>query len=163
MKKIIAAASTVFTFLHNQSKQSRQNKIEKLKALNATFIHNFVTNDIVSHNEIIHHEFVCITSDGRTVGREEYMKNWQHGYDGYVYWDYRDEHISIIGKTALVRSQNKYVVIKDGKEISGMSIYTDTYIMEKGEWKCVQAQLGNVSTANYANDDTIIRKYDSRE
>jgi len=136
--------------------------LSKLKALNAKFIHNFVTNDTISHSKIIHSAFVYITSDGRIVGRKEYMKNWLHGFDGYVYWDYRNEHISIFENTALVRSQNKFVVVREGKEISGMSIYTDTYIKENGEWKCVQAQIGKVSPDNYASDEKIVRKYDYR-
>ncbi len=134
----------------------------KLKSLNATFIHNFVTNDTVSHSKIIHSGFVCITSDGRTIGRKEYLNNWLHGFDGYLYWDYRNESISIFGTTALVHAQNKYVVMRDGKEISGMSMYTDTYIKENGEWKCVQAQITKVAPENFGSDASIVRKYDNR-
>jgi ketosteroid isomerase-like protein len=97
------------------------------------------------------------------VNRTVYLRNWLHGFDGYLYWDYRSESISIFGNTALVRSQNKYVVAKDGKESTGMTMYTDTYIKVNGEWKCIQAQLLNVSPENYADDDTIVKKYDYRK
>jgi len=137
-----------------------QEDLKKLKALNARFIHNFVTNDVQSHSEIIHPEFVHVSSEGKYVSRKEYLTNWAHGFDGYTYWDYRDENIKIFGNTALVHSQNKYAYIKDGKEYSGRSMYTDVYVKENGEWRCVQAQISNVLPENYAPDETIVRKYE---
>lgn len=134
-----------------------------LKKLNATFIHNFVTNDTVSHNRIIHDDFVCITSEGQSIDRKTYLTNWAHGFDGFIYWDYRNEDIKIFGNTALVHSQNKYLVVREGKEISGMSMYTDTYLKENGQWKCIQAQLSKVAPAYFAGDETIVRKYDFRK
>ena len=44
----------------------------------------------------------------------------------------------------------------------GMSMYTDTYIKENGNWKCVQAQITKLSPANYSGDETIVRKWDLR-
>jgi len=76
--------------------------------------------------------------------------------------DYRDEKISIFGNTALVRSKNKYVVVKEGQEVTGMSMYTDTYIKENGKWKCVQAQITKVAPSNYSSDETIVKKWDLR-
>lgn len=132
-----------------------------LSKLNATFIHNFVTNDTASHNKIIHKDFVYISSSGNVVARNDYMNNWAHGYDAkvYKYWDYRDEAIRIFGNTALVRAMDKYTVVKDGKDITGMTIYTDTYIKENGIWKCIQAQITNVDPKYYRGDDRILRSY----
>jgi hypothetical protein len=58
-----------------------------------------------------------------------------------------------------VRSTNKHVVVQDGVETVGMTTYTDIYVEENGEWKCVQAQITPVSPANYPSDDTIVKKY----
>jgi hypothetical protein len=133
-----------------------------LKKLNAQFIHNFVTSDTASHSLIIHKDFIRISSEGQYMDRQEYLKNWTHGFDGFVYWDYRQEDIRIFGNTALVHSQNKFILVKEGKEISGMSMYTDTYIKEKGEWKCIQAQISKVAPEFFAGDETIVKKYDYR-
>lgn len=150
----------VFSYCHPQ--QTNPDDIIKLKSLNAKFIYNFVTNDTVSHSKIIHSRFVCITDNGRTIDRKEYMNKWLHGFDGFLYWDYRDENIAIHGNMALVRSQNKFVVMRNGQEITGVSMYTDVYVKENGEWKCVQAQLVEVTPENYAPDETIVKKYDYR-
>ena len=86
---------------------AQESDMSALKRLNATFIHNFVTNDTAAHNRIIHKDFVCITSEGQYIDRKKYLDNWAHGFDGFKYWDYRNEDIRIFGNTALVRSQNK--------------------------------------------------------
>lgn len=158
MKSFVTATFFIFStvaFAQNVDDMSA------LKKLNATFIHNFVTNDTASHNRIIHRDFVYISSAGNVVGRKEYLDDWAHGFDPKVfkYWDYRDEKIRIFGNTALVRSINKFIVVNDGKETMGMTIYTDTYVKENGEWKCIQAQITRLDEKFYRGDDKIVRKY----
>ena len=131
----------------NHDKQSAVNNIRddmaQLSALNAQFIQNFVHNDTVAHNKIIYKDFVCIASNGKVVGRHAYMKEWAHGYDPSVYKSFvmENELIRIIGNTALVRAETPYTYIDNGKEISGTTIYKDTYVKLDGRWWCVQAQL----------------------
>jgi ketosteroid isomerase-like protein len=134
---------------------------DELRALNARFIHNFITNDVPSHDAILHPDFICITPTGARVGRADYLKAWATGFDPdrIPYFDYRDELISVVGSAALVRSTNKSVRMKDGVEAVGMTMYTDTYIRQDGVWKCVQAQITPVAPANYPSDGTIVRKY----
>jgi hypothetical protein len=134
--------------------------MQELKRLNAKFIHNFVTNDTAAHAKILHADFLYISSNGKYVNRKDYLIDWAHGFDGIKYWDYRDERITIFGNMALVHAQNKFVMMKDGKEITGFAMYTDTYLKERGEWKCVQAQICSVTQENYAPDHTIVRKYE---
>jgi hypothetical protein len=135
--------------------------LAQLKTLNAKFIHNFVTNDVPSHDAILHEKFQYINSNGKWVNRNDYLVNWKTGFDGekIVYWDYRFERITIIGTTALIRSVNKYTILENGKETIGMSQYTDVYVKENGIWKCIQAQITNVTPENYPGDDTIVKKY----
>lgn len=160
MKKTICSGLLTLGILQATAQET---DMATLKKLNAKFIHNFVTNDTAAHNLIIHKDFVCITSEGQSIGRRDYLESWAHGFDGFKYWDYRNESIMIFGNTALVHSQNKYIVVRDGKEITGMSMYTDTYIKENGQWKCVQAQLSKVAPDYFAGDETIVRKYDYRK
>jgi len=160
MKKIIYSGLLTLATLQVAAQET---DMSALKRLNAKFIHNFVTNDTAAHGLIIHKDFVCITSEGQSIGRKKYLDDWAHGFDGFKYWDYRNEDITIIGNTALVHSQNKYIVVRDGKEITGMSMYTDTYIKENGQWKCAQAQLSKVAPEYFAADETIVKKYDYRK
>jgi hypothetical protein len=143
------------------SDEMNTDPMTQLKALNARFIHNFVTNDVKSHSAMMHERFVNISSLGQRISREDYLKRWATGFDPkvIVYWDYRDEKISIFGNVGLVSSTNKRIVRRDGVETVGMTTYTDTYLDENGEWKCIQAQITTVAPEHYPGDETIVRKY----
>ena len=131
----------------NHDKQSvvnnRRDDMVQLSALNAQFIQNFLHNDTIAHNKIIYKEFICITSSGKVMGRDVYMKEWANGYDPSVYKSFvmQNEVIRIIGNTALVRAETPYTYLRNGEEISATTIYTDTYIKLEGRWWCVQAQM----------------------
>lgn len=133
----------------------------ELRALNRRFIHNFVTNDVPSHDAILHDGFICITPAGARVGRDAYLKASATGFDPerIPYWDYRDEKIDVFGNTALVRSTNKSIRMNNGVETVGMTMYTDICVHEYGAWKCIQAQITPVAPANYPPDSTIVRSY----
>jgi hypothetical protein len=127
--------------------QAQESDRSILSTLNARFIKNFITQDTVAHNEIIHKDFVCINNDGSIIGRNEYMSGWSGAYEssGYTAFSFTDEYIRIFGNMALVRSRTVYVKRKDGQTIEGSSVYTDTYIKENGKWLCVQAQITPVA------------------
>jgi hypothetical protein len=114
-----------------------------LSALNAKFIKNYVTNDTASHNTIVHKDFVYISSSGKIIPRDTYMNNWAHDYDPKVYksFEYDNEFIRIFGNMALVRANNTFSWMENGKLMHGKTVYTDTYVKENGRWWCVQAQI----------------------
>jgi hypothetical protein len=132
-----------------------------LRALNRRFIHNFVTNDVTAHDAILHGAFKCITTTGATVDRASYLRYWATGFDPavIVYWDMRDEHITVIDDMALVRAVNRWTRRQGGDEVSGMTLYTDTYVRKDRRWLCVQAQLTAVDPANHPPDHTVVCRY----
>ena len=146
-----------FTARDRQSAET----MRELRALNARFIHNFVTNDVPSHDAILHPGFINIWPTRQRWDRATYLEYWATAFDPQVivYWDVRDELITIIGNVALVRATNKHARPRDGKEVTGMTTYTDTYLFEDGAWKCIQAQLTSVAPEHQPADDTIISVY----
>jgi hypothetical protein len=140
---------------------SPQTDIETLRALNKRFIHNFVTNDVPSHDAILHPSFRTIDTLGGHMDRASYLEEWATGFDPDVilYWDMRDERITLIGDVALVSATNKWHRVCNGVETPGMTCYTDTYIRAGETWLCVHAQLTSVAPQNYPSDDTIVVKY----
>ena len=135
--------------------------LQTLSALNKRFIHNFVTNNVASHDAILHPDFRTVTSTGGHVGRAPYLKAWATGFDPdvIVYWDMRDQRISLIADTALVTATNRWIRVRDGKEMLGMTCYTDSYIRTNGAWLCALAQITPVAPENYPGDETIVVKY----
>ncbi len=122
---------------------NQQTDLSQLKAINAQFIKNFVTQDVAAHDKIIHKDFVCIQGNGSMVDRAVYLKNWATDFDnsGYETFNYTDEAIRIFGNIALVRSKTIYTKTVAGKKTEGYTIYTDTYLKENGQWQCVQVQI----------------------
>jgi len=146
-------------FSRNEVRSART--IDELRALNARFIHNFVTNDVASHDAILHPDFINISPAGQRWDRASYLKYWATAFDPrvIVYWDVRDELITVAGDVALVRATNKHTRRRDGNEVTGMTMYTDTYLFENSAWKCIQAHLTPVAPEHYPSDDTIVSVY----
>jgi lactoylglutathione lyase len=135
--------------------------LQTLRALNKRFIHNFVTNDVASHDAILHPQFRNMTSLGAHMSREAYLRYWATGFDNdvIIYWDMRDERITLHGDTALISATNRWERVQDGATTVGMTSYTDTYVRADGQWLCVLAQLLPVAPQHYPADDTIVVKY----
>ncbi len=135
--------------------------MQDLRSINAQFIENFIHNDVKAHDALLHPDFIYVQSNGSRLARDKYLQRWVTGFDPevIVYWDVRDELITLIGDVALVRSTNKYIVRGDGKDTSAMSTYTDTYIYQQGTWKCIQAQITPIAAGHEPSDDTIITVY----
>jgi len=135
--------------------------MDQLRALNARFIHNFVTRDVPAHDAILHPGFINILPNGQRWDRATYLKYWATAFDPkiVVYWDVRDGLITVIGDVALVRATNKHTRRRDANEVTAMTMYTDTYLFENGAWKCIQAQLTSVAPEHQPSDDTIISVY----
>ncbi|MFM9841666.1 MAG: nuclear transport factor 2 family protein [Dongiaceae bacterium] len=140
---------------------SPRGAFSELRLLNVRFIENFIRNDVKSHDAMLHADFIGIQSDGSRIDRASYLKKWATGFDPevIVYWDVRDELITVAGNVALVRATNKEICRTAGKDIAAMSTYTDTYLYEGGAWKCIQAQITPVTPGREPGEDTIIAVY----
>jgi uncharacterized protein DUF4440 len=135
--------------------------LSALRVLNKRFIHNFVTNDVASHDAILHPLFRTISPTGSRLDRAAYLRYWASGFSPKVitYWDMRDERITLAGDVALVSATNKWTRVREGAEVTGMTCYTDTYVRSAGKWLCILAQLTSVAPENYPPDETIVVKY----
>ena len=142
-------------------RQDLARTLAHLRALNARFIHNFITNDVASHDSILHPDFVSISGNGLRLDRAAYLRRWATLFDPNVitYWDTRDENITVLEDLALVRATNKHVEHRDGRDHTGMTSYTDTYVRNNGGWFCIQAQLTPVAPEHWPPDSGIISVY----
>ena len=62
--------------------------MDDLRRLNARFIHNYVTNDVLCHDAMLHPRFLHISGNGARVDRETYLKRWATGFnpEETIYW-----------------------------------------------------------------------------
>jgi hypothetical protein len=63
--------------------------LDELRAVNARFIHNFITRDVASHDALLHPDFINITPTGQRWDRATYLRYWATAFDPEVtiYWD----------------------------------------------------------------------------
>ncbi|MCB2065606.1 MAG: nuclear transport factor 2 family protein [Erythrobacter sp.] len=143
--------------MHDTDYLNSPRALVDLGAINDHFIENFIRNDVASHDRLLHPRFMVVNANGSLTDRATYLQRWATGFDPdvIVYWDVRDERITLVGNVGLVRSTNKQVVRRDGRDIASMSIYTDTYIFQDGQWRCIQAQITGVAPQNEPGDETI--------
>ena len=116
--------------------------------INRQFIRNFLNNDTVEQSKIIHpSNFLFIGTNGKLLDRNEYMQAWAHGYDKSIMPEFNLEevHVRIFDDMALIVAKTKDKRLKDGAFVTGETRYTDTYIKQDGEWKCVQVQLTRIA------------------
>jgi len=119
-----------------------------LISINRQFIRNFLNNDTLEHNKIIHpSNFLFIGTNGKLLNRNEYMQAWVKGYDKTVMpeFDLEEAQVRIFDNMALIIAKTKDKKNHDGEYVTGETRYTDTYVKEKGEWKCVQVQLTRIA------------------
>ncbi len=135
--------------------------VGELRAINARFIHNFVTNDVASHDALLHPEFCAIQSDGSVLSRAAYLRQWAAGFDPDVIpsWETRGEVIGVHGPIALVRATNVFTVVRDGIPMERATMYTDTYVRSGRRWLCLQAQTTVVHPDHVASPSSRVSVY----
>src|SRR5258707_1176131 len=133
--------------------------MKELRALNARFIHNFVTNDVTSHDAILHSGFVNIWPTGQRWERATYLKYWATAFDPQVivYWDVRDELITIIGNVALVRATNKHTRRRDGRNVTGVHRLRDQQAVLASVTGCAERRSGEVAEATAKGESARLK------
>lgn len=134
----------------------------QLSALNKRFIQNFISNNVPGHDAILHPDFIAIQPSGAYQDRVSYLRGWATGFNPKVltYYDMRDERITLIPGFALVRATTKRIREVDGKPVTSMTRYTDTYVRGVSGWVCIQAQLTPMADeSNFPPDSTIVCAY----
>lgn len=151
MKGILLFAGILVMAIATSAQETQVANEEQavLIAINRQFIKNFLNNDTVAHTRLIHADFLFIGKNGQLHNRSEYMQAWAHGYDKAKIPEFELEEVQIrmFGNTALIIAKTRDKTMRNGKWSIGETRYTDTYVKENGQWKCVQVQLTAMPSA----------------
>jgi len=131
-------------FSQGTSLKESRNDVADLTRINEQFIRNYLNNDTVAHNKIIHPDkFLIIKSDGSLMNRRDYMLEWSKGYNKETIPEFQmlDPIVRVFGDMAVITAKTRFKYQKEGKWLIGESRYSDTYIRENGQWRCVHVQL----------------------
>jgi len=131
-------------FSQGTSVKESGNDVADLTRINEQFIRNYLNNDTVAHNKIIHPDkFLIVKSDGSLMNRRDYMLEWSKGYNKETIPEFQmlEPIVRVFGDMAVITAKTRFKYQKDGKWTIGESRYSDTYIRENGKWRCVHVQL----------------------
>jgi len=89
-----------------------------LIAINRQFIKNFLSNDTMAHNKIIHpFDFLFIGTNGQLHSRNEYMQAWANGYNKTEMPEFNLEEVQvrIFNNIALIVAKTRDKTMKNGE------------------------------------------------
>ena len=113
----------------------------KIRQLNDQYIEAFLKADVSWYQKHLSDDFVCITSSGTVLNKQQFLEDTATGPDGADY-KLEDVRVRIHGNAALVQGLGAFAR-KDGTH--GKSRYIDVYVRDGKEWKAVSAQITRIA------------------
>ena len=84
--------------------------------------------------------FILTTSDGKTRTRAEVLAQVKSGEIKYETSKVDDMKVYVYGDAAVVNGRWKAKFVEKGKAVDTTERFTDTYIRQNGQWRCVASQ-----------------------
>lgn len=120
---------------HSQSKDA-----DSLKAINAAFIHGYVTRDTASLSHIFAGDFILINPSGQRRNKQEVLEGFINA-PHFLSCKVDTVEIRLYGNTGLVLARAVFVSDDNGKKTTGKTDYLDVYEKRKGRWVAVAAHV----------------------
>ena len=156
MKRILTVATillaTVLMFACSQSGQfdattstppteavSRESVEEALIALHAEWAKAELSRDTSALDRILAADFLYTREDGRATNKQEYIAEVQNSTDVLSTAENRNVKLRAYGNEFAVATGDFYVAGtgKDGKDIDGISRWTNVSVKRNGSWQAV--------------------------
>ncbi len=137
MKRIFISLLLALTL---QNAFSQNNDIEKLTKLNQDWLNLSLKKDTAAFAKIFAEDFVLISPNGAKRTKWDVVKN-------ILYQDIKSINIDSIdvrlltNDIGLITCYTTFVLIIDGKDVTGKNCYQDVYIKRKGRWFAIAAHV----------------------
>jgi ketosteroid isomerase-like protein len=118
----------------------QSNDAESLKALNAAFIHGYMTRDTASLSPIFADDFILINPSGQRRTRQEVLNGFISS-PHFLSCDVDTVEIRLYGTIGLVLARAVFTTDENGKKTTGKTNYLDVYEKRKDRWVAVAAHV----------------------
>jgi ketosteroid isomerase-like protein len=132
---LITALLLIAIAAHSQS-----NDTDTLKALNAAFIHGYMTRDTASLSPIFANDFILINPAGQRRNRQEVLNGFittPH----FLSCDVDTVEVRLYGTIGLVLARAVFTTDDNGKKTTGKTNYLDVYEKRRGHWVAIAAHV----------------------
>jgi hypothetical protein len=96
-----------------------------------------VKRDLAALGRILAEDWTLIDSEGTVVTKTEFLANFKSGVDVVSSAVADEMKVRIYGEAAVVLGRLTVKEQYKGKDVSGQSRFTDTWIKKDGRWQCV--------------------------
>ena len=129
-----------FLLLTSLAARSQSNDTETLKALNAAFIHGYMTRDTASLAPIFADDFMLINPSGQRRNRQEVLNGFISS-PHFLSCDVDTVEIRLYGTIGLVLARAVFTTDENGKKTTGKTNYLDVYEKRRGRWVAIAAHV----------------------
>jgi hypothetical protein len=113
---------------------------QQLKKLEIQYADAGVKKDVAVLDRVLADDFTETAPDGVVYTKAENMASLKSGEDVIFSYAYSDMKVRVYGDTAVVTYVDKQKETFKGRDVSGTSRWTDTWVKRGGSWQCVASQ-----------------------
>jgi hypothetical protein len=104
-----------------------------------------LTHDAHALDSLLGENFVYTDDDGSYMNRSQWLAHVKRGDDHYQQLGNEDQTAYLYGNAAVVTGAYHARIELKGKSVMRRGRFTDTWIRESGQWKCVASQSTLIS------------------
>jgi ketosteroid isomerase-like protein len=127
-----------------QQKKGAANDEAALRAIEDQWDAASVKGDVTTLGHIFHDSFISTNTEGLVHTKAEMLNEIKSGAVKYESSKVEDLKIYVFGNAAVVNGKWSGKVIEQGKPVESAERFTDMFIKEKGQWRCVAAHASPI-------------------
>lgn len=118
---------------------------QQLKKLEIQWADAEVKKDVAPLNRLLADDFTNTDPEGEVFTKAQVMADLKSGEDIVSSYAYSDMKVRVYGDTAVVTYVEKAKETYKGRDVSGTSRWTDTWVKRGGSWQCVASHGSKVA------------------
>ena len=128
-----------------QPKSAAAGSVEaELKAIEAKWDAANLKGDIAALDAIFAASFITTNAEGKTRTKAEVLASLKSGETKYQSAQADDLKVTVYGDAAVVNGRWKGKVVEKGKLVDSTERFTDFFVKQNGQWKCVASHASNI-------------------
>jgi ketosteroid isomerase-like protein len=139
-----AVLSVVLAGAIAQQKKAVVNDEAALRAIEDKWDAASVKGDVATLGAIFHDSFISTNTEGLVHTKAEMLNEIKSGAVKYESSKVEDLKFYFYGNAAVVTGKWSGKVIEQGKPVESAERFTDMFIKEKGQWRCVAAHASPI-------------------
>jgi ketosteroid isomerase-like protein len=118
---------------------------QQLKKLEMQWADAEVRKDVAVLDRLLADDFTNTVPEGKVFTKAQFMADFKSGEDVSTSQVLSDMKVRVYGDTAVVTYVEQAKETYKGRDISGTSRWTDTWVKRGGSWQCVASHGSKVA------------------